>query len=102
MVKKLYIKESTNKYTADQLAKIVADDFKSTMNEFDFESFEEMSRTYRWNSVDIKEEVDAILREATNGDAYIDEADGSLIIFNNGTDDIPYRKFSTMWRKYLK
>ena len=61
MVKKLYVKENTNKYTADQLAKIVANDFKETMNEFDFESFGEMARSYQWTSKGIKEEVNAIL-----------------------------------------
>jgi predicted alpha-1,6-mannanase (GH76 family) len=102
VVKKLYVKENTNKYTADQLAKIVANDFKETMKEFDFESFEEMARTYWWTSKDIKKEIDAILREYTNNDAYIDEVDETLVIFNNGTDDIPYRTFSNMWKRYLK
>lgn len=83
-----------------KLAKIVADDFMQTMNEQGFESFDEMKRCYWWDSNDIKAEVDSILQSVCEADAYIDEVDGSDVILDGGI--IPYRKFSAMWRKYLK
>lgn len=49
--------------TFDELAKKVADCFKSTMDEEGFETFDEMRRCYCWEAIDIKEEVDAIIRE---------------------------------------
>ena len=79
-----------------ELAKAVADDFKATMKEFDFETFKEMAKCYCWTSVDIKEEVDAIIRQYN---AYIDELDGSEVFLND--DSVNYREFSKMWHKYL-
>lgn len=46
MVKKIYIKESINKYTADQLAKIVTNDFKETIKESDYSNYKERISDY--------------------------------------------------------
>lgn len=85
--------------TFEALAQVVADDFKETMDTFGFDSFNEMAECYWWDSKDIKEEVDSILRTKNTG-AYIDECDGSLVIKEDG--DIEYRTFARMWRKLLK
>lgn len=84
----------------NELANIVADSFYDTMQEFEFETFDEMKSCYYWTAKDIKEEVDSIIREATGEEAYIDELDGSLV-FCYGMD-MEYRKFAAMWRKALK
>lgn len=86
--------------TFEILAKIVADDFLDTMKEFEFDTFEEMANCYYWDSKDIKEEVDAIIRAKTNDVAYINEWDGNTI--HIGDEMMDYRKFARMWRKYLK
>lgn len=49
--------------TFEVLAKLVADDFKHTMEDHGFETFAEMKRCYMWDARDIKEEVDSIVRE---------------------------------------
>ena len=81
-----------------ELAEIVAKDFFETMKAEGFRTFAEMKRCYWWTTQDIKEEVDYIIRQ-TGEDAYIDELDGSLVIL--GGQDMPYRKFSGMWRSAL-
>lgn len=86
--------------TFEELAVKVADDFRETMDEQGFESFDEMKKCYWWDSNDIKEEVNSILSSVRDADAYIDEIDGSDVILNG--DTIPYRKFSAMWHKCLK
>lgn len=83
--------------TFEKLAQMVADDFNETVNEFGFDSFKEMAKCYCWDSADIKEEVDGIIRAIG---AYIDELDGSLVIMGDST--IEYRVFSRMWRKLIK
>ena len=83
--------------TLEDLAKVVADDFKATMLDEGFNSFAEMARCYAWDSADIKDEVNAIIGSV---DAYIDEVDGTEVIFDD--DMISYRKFSAMWHALLK
>lgn len=84
----------------EDLAKMVAYTFNDDVKEFGFDDFNEMVRCYWWTSNDIKDEVDQILRIGTNGDAYVDEFDRNDV-FYKGTS-ISYRKFNTMFRKYLK
>ena len=84
----------------EMLAKIVADEFIETMGLFDYDTFEEMCLSYCWDSKDIKEEVDFIIREATCGVAFIDEEGGKWVFY--GDDMIEYRKFTRMFRKLLK
>ena len=50
----------------DQLAKLVADDFKETMKENGFESFEEMKKCYWWTAQDIREEISDIAQILLN------------------------------------
>ena len=84
----------------EMLAKIVADDFIETMGLFDYDTFDEMCRSYYWTSKDIREEVDSIIREATCSVAFVDEEDGKWVFY--GDDMIEYRKFARMFRKLLK
>ena len=83
--------------TFEQLAEIVAADFIATMKEEHFDTFTDMIICYWWTPTDIKNEVDAILREKTP--AYIDEADRTDVILND--DLMPYRKFSRMFRRII-
>lgn len=85
--------------TFDSLAERVAAEFRTQMEAEGFESFREMVRCYQWDTDDIKNEVDYILRDIGE-DAYIDEEDGNFIYLNG--DSIPYSEFSRMFRKYLK
>lgn len=97
---KKYIKSNSDSNYLDSLAKKVAEEFKSDMDEHGFETFDEMAQCYWWSQQDIKDEVDYILRDLTDGKAFIDEIDSTEVIYSDGT--IPYRSFSRMWRKYLK
>jgi hypothetical protein len=49
--------------TFEMLAKLVADDFRHTMEEQGFETFNEMKKCYAWDARDIKEEVSSIVSE---------------------------------------
>ena len=86
--------------TLKELAKVVADDFKREMAEHDCDTFEEMVDLFWWTPKEIKTEVDYIIRNASNGEAYIDELDGTLVCAPG--EDMTYRKFASMWRKNLK
>ena len=81
-----------------ELAQAVADDFRETMVEFDFETFAEMAQCYRWSSADIKDEVGWILHNL-DCDAYIDAVDGSLVIF--GQQSMGYQEFSRLFRSFI-
>lgn len=52
--------------TFNELAKLVADDFRKTMEENGFETFSEMKKCYMWDANDIKEEVSSIVSEISN------------------------------------
>ena len=85
----------------EELAQVVAKGFKEVMKEEDFDTFEEMKDCYWWTTQDIKDEVDAYIKEATDGDACI--GDDGLDVYLHGTDMmISYRTFSNMWHKALK
>ncbi len=82
----------------DQLATVVAKDFVATMKEEGFESFNDMSRCYMWNSSDIQEEIKHIIEDITN--AYIDE-DRSLVILDS-SEDIAYKDFKKLVLSKIK
>ena len=82
------------------LAEKVAEEFKSMMQDEGFETFSEMVRCYQWDTEDIKDEVDFILKDIGE-DCYIDEEDRNYV-YLHGCESIPYSKFSRMFRKHLK
>lgn len=86
--------------TFSSLADRVAKEFRSMMQDEGFETFNEMVRCYQWDSDDIKDEVDYILRNL-EVDAYIDEEDKNYVYLNT-YECISYLKFSRMFRKHLK
>lgn len=91
----------TKTYTSfGDLAKAVAEEFTKDMKEFGFDTFNEMAKSYYWTSKDIKEEVDVILRQITGGDAYVDELDGTEVMYKDIS--MNYKRFNIMFRKYLK
>ena len=59
---------------------LVAKDFVEFMQENGFLSFKEMRQCFKWDSQDIKEEVDAALRDLTKGEYCVDELDGSMVV----------------------
>ncbi len=87
--------------TFNELANLVAGDFRETMKTEGFETFTEMAQCYWWDTNDVKDEVDYILRDATNGEAYLDECDRTEVIIGQGAS-LPYREFSRMWHSALK
>ncbi|MBP1581119.1 MAG: hypothetical protein J6A26_01815 [Oscillospiraceae bacterium] len=52
--------------TFENLANLVADEFRRTMAEEGFETFSEMKKCYMWDANDIKEEVSTIVDEISN------------------------------------
>lgn len=80
----------------ENLVKIVADDFRKDMEENGFESFQEMSRCYMWDSSDIRAEVEYIVNSSNLG--YM--GDEGLVL-NNG-DLCEYKDFIRLVRKSLK
>ena len=70
---------------------LVAKDFVEFMQENGFFSFKEMRQCFKWDSQDIKEEVDAALRDLTKGEYCVDELDGSMVVGNG--DLISYGAF---------
>ena len=85
--------------TVDKMIHDVANYFLTCMKDNDFESFDEMKDCYWWTSQDIKNEVDAVLKE---GDWSIDELDGSDIFDNNSNLICSYRSFMSKVYKLIK
>lgn len=83
----------------DYFASKVAEQFKKEMNEIGVETFQELVRCYRWDSSDIKDEVDFFLRLTSDDEAYVDEEDGEFVYYNDET--LTYKEFSRLWKKYL-
>lgn len=54
--------------TINELAKMVADDFKATMKEEGFESFNEMAKCYWWDAADIRGEISYLAESIVNKD----------------------------------
>jgi hypothetical protein len=93
--------KETKTYTSfEDLAKAVATEFAKDMKEIGFDTFNEMAKSYDWTSKDIKEEVDGILRQITKGEAYVDECDGTEVMYKDTS--MNYKRFNTMFRRYLK
>ena len=87
--------------TFEELAKVVADGFKAVMEEEGFDTFEEMKQCYWWETNDIKDEVEAYLKEAdAQSDKIICMSDDRTDVYI-GDDYISYRKFSAMWHKMI-
>ena len=84
----------------EELAQLVANYFTGIMKEEDFDTFEEMKQCYWWTPNEIKDEVDAVIREASDERSYIDELDRSDVF--SGDAMMPYRQFASMWRKIVK
>lgn len=74
----------------EQMINNVANYFLDCMKDNDFESFNEMKDCYWWTSQDIKNEVEAVLKD---NDWSIDEIDGSDIFDNNSNVVTTYRSF---------
>lgn len=101
-MKRMIRATSSENLTMDQLAQAVADYFLDVMKEEEFDTFDEMKQCYWWTPEDIKDEVDAVLRDVSNESAYIDELDRSEVFSGQGSESIPYRQFSRMWRNIIK
>ena len=90
--------------TIEALAMKVAEYFKKVMKEEGFETFTEMKECYWWTTQDIRAEVDAVITEVANelgvADMYLYD-DGSVVQVDT-YHDISYRKFSAMFRAYIK
>lgn len=97
---KRMIRAAETDITFEDLAKAVSDSFIETMDENDFETFTDMKETYWWTLDDIKDEIDYIIRTATDEKAYIDELDRSDVFI--GGQDMKYRAFAAMWQGNLK
>ena len=63
--------------TFESLAKLVADDFRKTMYEEGFKTFNEMKKCYCWDARDIKEEVDYTITK------YANETGASVYMFDD-------------------
>ena len=89
--------------TLKDTVEIVASDFKATMTEEGFDTFEEMKSCYDWSSSDVKAEVEAILKFSTIGsfDCYLSD-DGADIIGCVDVEEISYRKFMSLVYKRIK
>lgn len=97
---KRMIRAAETDITFEDLAKAVSDSFIETMDENDFETFTDMKETYWWTFDDIKDEIDYIIRTATDERAYIDELDRTDVFI--GSKDMPYRQFANLWKSNLK
>ena len=88
--------------TFEDLAKVVADGFKEVMKEEGFDTFDEMRACYWWDSNDIKDEVEAYIKEADeNSDVVICLSDDRTDVYI-GDDYISYKSFSNMWHRLIK
>lgn len=93
--------------TFSELAKMIADDFKKTMDSEGFETFDAMRRCYDWEPIDIKEEVDTIIREISEKE-YAAGNKESIWMWDDfthvviGWEDITYREFKKMVFSHLK
>lgn len=96
--------------TFEILAKLVADDFKRTMDDNGFHTFSEMKKCFMWDANDIKEEVSTIVSEISNkaledthnasNTAFVAD-DGSFVqigIF----DEMSWGKFKKLVFSYIK
>ena len=89
-----------NLETFEDLAQLVASEFKEVIDEEGFDDFNDMADCYQWSADDIKAEVDYYLQNATDGDACLSD-DGLDVYFHGTNMMISYRTFSKMWRRKL-
>lgn len=93
--------------TYERLAEIVADDFKKTMKDEGFETFKEMCYCYGYDSQDIKEEVDSIIREIA-GEYYIKYHDDFYMYDDLSAvqiglqDEMSWKDFKKLMLSHLK
>ena len=88
----------------EEIAKYVAESFMADMREEGCDSFMDMANKFWWTAKDVKEEIDYKINEyaekvGKKSSIYLSD-DGADVWA--GGDFITYRKFSTLWRKYLK
>lgn len=86
--------------TLAKLIDIVVNDFKKSMLDEGFESFNEMAKCYMWDSSDIKQEVSSIINDQNN--AYMDEESGEITINDDSIEPYKYKMFIAKVRKALK
>lgn len=106
---KRYIRAATeaSKPTFDQLAKWVADDFNKTMKEENFDSFNDMRKSYMWDMQDVKNEVNDIISQISK-DKYDHRRYSDFFMFDDGSavqigiDDISWGQFKKLMFKYMK
>ena len=88
--------------TFEMLAKMVADDFRETMNDEGFDSFEQMCKCYAWEWADVKDEVDAIITEIARREHLELWMSDDQTFIQLGLDDISWRDFKRMMLAELK
>jgi hypothetical protein len=95
------------KMTFEELAKVVADEFRKDLEEGEFEDFEDMRRCYGWSARDVKDEVSAIITSCAN-DRYDAGKDGDFFMYDDGSmvvigwEDMTWREFKKLVFKDLK
>lgn len=82
----------------DKMIDIVAGMFVETMNEENFESFEDMARCYWWDSKDIKDEITYGINNLCSDIGYIFD-DGSEIMTWDEKENMSYRTFASRVKK---
>ena len=93
--------------TFEELAKLVAEDFKKTMDEEGFETFDEMKKCYWWSNDDVKEEVESIISVLTeksvkDGGEYFYMSDDHTFIQIGTFNDMSWRDFKKLVFSHLK
>lgn len=93
--------------TFEILAKLVADDFRNTMEEEGFETFQEMKKCYMWDAQDIRDEIVYIVTELSN--EYWENHRESFSISDDGSfleigisKDMDYKEFKALVFSNLK
>ncbi len=83
--------------TFEKLARIVADDFKATMQEEGFSTFDDMRKCYWWEWSDVRDEVRAIIDEAAKdyGESFWMADDGTFIQIG-ACRDMSWRDFKKL------
>lgn len=80
-------------HSFEQAANVVAHEFFKDMQDYNFETFKEMSQYYWWDAKDIKEEVSSILDTCTENAWMWDDLTHVVVDF----DDMLYRDFKKMY-----
>lgn len=88
--------------TVEVVVNQVADAIASDLEDLEFGDFKEMCECYWWQTKDIREYVEGILKDLyPKMDAYIDEIDHDIVI--EESDEIcTFRKFMIAVRRQLK